>query len=135
MTALLDAVQPDFVKPGVSALVAPLDPAHEAHEPPEVRGSGRDDVRLLCPRATDRVTHAVFDALPRFLRAGDAVVVNNSATVPAAVAAVLPDNSPNGSPTAPRSGSTSRRSCPAASGSSSPAASTARRPHRSRATR
>jgi S-adenosylmethionine:tRNA ribosyltransferase-isomerase len=97
VTALLHAVQPDLVKPGVSALVAPLDPAHEAHEPPEVRGSGRADVQLLVSEGADRVTHTVFDALPEFLRAGDAVVVNNSATFPAAVAAVLPDNSPNGS--------------------------------------
>jgi S-adenosylmethionine:tRNA ribosyltransferase-isomerase len=36
----------------------------------------------------------VFDALGTFLHAGDAVVVNNSATVPAAVAAVLPDGTP-----------------------------------------
>jgi S-adenosylmethionine:tRNA ribosyltransferase-isomerase len=78
----------------VSALDAPLDAAHEARVPPEVRGRGRDDVRLLVSEGEDRVTHARFADLTRFLRAGDAVVVNNSATIPAAIAAVLPDGSP-----------------------------------------
>jgi S-adenosylmethionine:tRNA ribosyltransferase-isomerase len=77
-----------------SALDAPLDDAHEARVPPEVRGRGRDDVRLLVSEGEDRVTHARFADLPRFLRAGDAVVVNNSATIPAAIAAVLPDGAP-----------------------------------------
>ena len=36
-----------------SALVAPLDAAHEASEPPEARGLARDGVRLLVsPGAT-----------------------------------------------------------------------------------
>src|SRR5689334_3392654 len=61
----------------------------EAHEPAEVRGSGRDDVRLLVSdRASGAVTHAHFRDLPRFLRAGDLLVLNTSATLPAALTAV-----------------------------------------------
>jgi S-adenosylmethionine:tRNA ribosyltransferase-isomerase len=77
-----------------SVLDAPLDAEHEARVPPEIRGNGRDDVRLLVSEGTDRVTHTRFSALARFLRAGDAIVVNDSATVPAAIAARLPDGSP-----------------------------------------
>jgi S-adenosylmethionine:tRNA ribosyltransferase-isomerase len=55
-----------------------------AAEPPEGRGLARDEVRLLV--ATDGgLTHARFHELGRFLRPGDLVVVNTSATVPAAV--------------------------------------------------
>jgi S-adenosylmethionine:tRNA ribosyltransferase-isomerase len=64
----------------------------EAHEPPEVRGAGRDDVRLLVAQRGDgRLVHARFAELPRFLRAGDLLVVNVSATLPAALAARRPD--------------------------------------------
>ena len=51
-----------------------------APAPPEVRGRGRDDVRLLVAGASDLV-HTRFDALPHHLRAGDLVIVNDSATV------------------------------------------------------
>lgn len=61
-----------------------LPPALEAHEPPEARGLGRDGVRLLVS-SPDGVTHHRFTALPSLLRAGDVLVVNTSATVPAAV--------------------------------------------------
>jgi S-adenosylmethionine:tRNA ribosyltransferase-isomerase len=55
-----------------------------ATEPPEARGIVRDRVRLLV--ATDRhVKHARFFELGRFLRAGDLLVVNTSATLPAAI--------------------------------------------------
>ncbi len=37
-----------------SALVAPLDAAHEASEPPEVRGRDRSDVRLLVSHGVER---------------------------------------------------------------------------------
>jgi S-adenosylmethionine:tRNA ribosyltransferase-isomerase len=63
--------------------------ALEARVPPEARGLARDEVRLLVSGIrSGRVAHATFCALPRFLRAGDVVVVNASATLPAAVAAV-----------------------------------------------
>lgn len=63
-----------------------LEAALEAGAPPEVRGTGRDQVRLL---TTDRTTgatgHHEFPALPGLLNPGDLLVVNNSATLPAAV--------------------------------------------------
>ena len=63
-----------------------LPPALEAHEPVEARGLSRDEVRLLVSHVDrDEVEHARFTDLPRFLRAGDLLVVNASATLPAAV--------------------------------------------------
>ena len=64
-------------------------PAHlEAAEPAEARGMTRDAVRMLvAERATGRLVHTSFGALPTFLQAGDLVVINTSAVVPAAVAA------------------------------------------------
>jgi S-adenosylmethionine:tRNA ribosyltransferase-isomerase len=63
-----------------------LPAALEAHVPPEARGLGRDGVRLLVSHgATGEVTHHRFTDLPSLLRAGDVLVVNTSATVPAAV--------------------------------------------------
>ncbi|MEV4351373.1 S-adenosylmethionine:tRNA ribosyltransferase-isomerase [Actinoplanes sp. NPDC049596] len=56
----------------------------EAREPPETQGQGREDVRLLVSRGA-AVSHHRFPELPRLLAAGDLLVVNNSATVPAAV--------------------------------------------------
>ena len=68
----------------MSAVDVPL--ALEAHEPPEVRGEGRDDVALLVARRHDlELVHARFRELPRFLSAGDLLVVNVSATLPAAL--------------------------------------------------
>ena len=58
----------------------------EAHEPPEVRGEGRDDVALLVATRHDlAVAHARFRDLPRVLSSGDLLVVNVSATLAAAV--------------------------------------------------
>ena len=58
----------------------------EAHEPPEARGVGRDGVRLLVgERSAGVVRHSRFTDLPALLRPGDVLVVNTSATVPAAV--------------------------------------------------
>jgi S-adenosylmethionine:tRNA ribosyltransferase-isomerase len=60
----------------------------EAHEPPEVSGSGRNDVAMLVADPRDgTLVHARFDDLPRFLRPGDLLVVNTSATLPAALPA------------------------------------------------
>ncbi|WP_343238641.1 S-adenosylmethionine:tRNA ribosyltransferase-isomerase [Streptomyces sp. SID8374] len=55
-----------------------------ARVPAEQRGSGRDDVRLLVSRGT-AVSHHAFRELTGRLRAGDVLVVNTSATLPAAV--------------------------------------------------
>jgi S-adenosylmethionine:tRNA ribosyltransferase-isomerase len=64
----------------------------EATAPPERRGIGRDQVRLLVTdRARRTHEHARFRELPRFLRAGDVLVVNDSATLPAAVHARRPN--------------------------------------------
>ena len=61
----------------------------EAHEPPEARGLGRDGVRMLVgERAAGTVSHHRFTDLPGVLRAGDVLVVNTSATLPAAVPVV-----------------------------------------------
>jgi S-adenosylmethionine:tRNA ribosyltransferase-isomerase len=62
----------------------------ECHEPPELRGADRADVALLvASRADGALVHARFNELPRFLRPGDLLVVNNSATLPAALPARL----------------------------------------------
>jgi S-adenosylmethionine:tRNA ribosyltransferase-isomerase len=58
--------------------------AAEATAPPEARGLARDGVRLLVARPGG-VAHARFSDLPDLLSPGDLVVVNTSATVPAAV--------------------------------------------------
>ncbi|HEX4526795.1 MAG TPA: S-adenosylmethionine:tRNA ribosyltransferase-isomerase [Gaiellaceae bacterium] len=71
----------------MSALELPLP---EAHEPPEVRGTGRDDVALLVAMRHDlSLAHARFHDLPFFLNAGDLLVVNTSATLAAALDARL----------------------------------------------
>ncbi|MFD3958604.1 S-adenosylmethionine:tRNA ribosyltransferase-isomerase [Streptomyces bacillaris] len=70
---------------GVSSLEAlRVPPELSARVPAEQRGSGRDDVRLLVTRGTD-VSHHAFRELPGQVRAGDVLVVNTSATLPAAV--------------------------------------------------
>jgi S-adenosylmethionine:tRNA ribosyltransferase-isomerase len=72
----------------VSALELPL--RLEAHEPPEARGVGRDDVAMLVATRHDlTLAHSRFRELPRFLSAGDLLVVNSSATLPAALDAYL----------------------------------------------
>ena len=58
----------------------------EAHEPPEVRGLARDEVRMLVA-TRDGFTHAQARDLPEHLNAGDVLVVNTSATLPAALPA------------------------------------------------
>jgi len=65
-----------------------LPPALEASEPPEARGIPRDAVRMLVSRRrTGEITHHQFTDLPDLLLPGDLVVVNTSATLPAAVRA------------------------------------------------
>jgi S-adenosylmethionine:tRNA ribosyltransferase-isomerase len=72
----------------VSALAFELPSALEATRPPEARGLARDGVRLMvASRSVGAVVHSRFHQLPAFLDAGDVVVVNTSATLPAAVAA------------------------------------------------
>ena len=72
----------------MSALAFRLPDGLEAHEPPEAHGGRRDDVRLLVSDAADAtIEHARFVDLPRFLAPGDLLVVNTSATLPAALSA------------------------------------------------
>ncbi|MCW2601384.1 MAG: S-adenosylmethionine:tRNA ribosyltransferase-isomerase [Frankiales bacterium] len=57
---------------------------NNASVPPEVRGLARDEVRLLVATPSG-LTDTLFRGLPSFLKAGDLVVVNTSATLPAAL--------------------------------------------------
>jgi S-adenosylmethionine:tRNA ribosyltransferase-isomerase len=69
------------------ALDFSLPPEHEAHEPPEARGTPRDGVALMVSRgASAEISHRAFTDLPALLLPGDLLVVNASATLPAAVA-------------------------------------------------
>ena len=69
-----------------AAVAEPL----EAQERPEIHEAGRADVALLvASRADGGVAHARFADLGRFLRPGDLLVVNTSATLPAALPARL----------------------------------------------
>jgi S-adenosylmethionine:tRNA ribosyltransferase-isomerase len=74
----------------VSALE--LTDRREAQEPPEQRGAGRDDVAMLVATRHDgELVHTRFADLPEFLAPGDLLVVNTSATLPAALDARLGD--------------------------------------------
>jgi len=60
--------------------------ALSAHEPPEAHGVPRDQVRMLVGRReTGEISHHRFAELPDVLTPGDVLVVNTSATVPAAL--------------------------------------------------
>lgn len=61
----------------------PIPEGLSATEPPEARAIARDEVRLLVA-SPDALDHVLFRDIGRFLRAGDLLVVNTSATVPAA---------------------------------------------------
>ncbi|HEX2575284.1 MAG TPA: S-adenosylmethionine:tRNA ribosyltransferase-isomerase [Aquihabitans sp.] len=68
-----------------------LPPELEAHEPPEAAGRPRDDVRLLVSVGTEEPVDTRLGFLPTHLRPGDLLVVNTSATVPAALDGVRAD--------------------------------------------
>jgi S-adenosylmethionine:tRNA ribosyltransferase-isomerase len=74
---------------GSRNVVPSLGPIKEAAGPVELLEPGRerDDVRLLVTSGEAAITHARFVDFHRFLGRGDVVVVNDSATIPAAVAA------------------------------------------------
>ncbi|MGH3520186.1 MAG: S-adenosylmethionine:tRNA ribosyltransferase-isomerase [Haloechinothrix sp.] len=65
----------------------------EAAGPPERRGLRRDAVRQLVARP-DGIEHRRFHDLPEHLQSGDVVVVNTSATLPAAIRAARADGRP-----------------------------------------
>jgi S-adenosylmethionine:tRNA ribosyltransferase-isomerase len=90
VSALLAAAR----APVTAAAADATSPARrEAHEPPEARGLARDAVRMLVATADDLI-HARARDLPDFLRPGDIVVVNTSATLPAALTARRSDGTP-----------------------------------------
>jgi S-adenosylmethionine:tRNA ribosyltransferase-isomerase len=74
-----------------AALAFALPRALEAAEPPEARGVARDEVRLMVASRGAPLVHSRFRELPRFLRPGDLLVVNESATLPAALNATRDD--------------------------------------------
>lgn len=69
-------------------------PELEAHEPPELRGASRSDVRLLITDSVHGVSHSHFDSLPDHLERGDLLVVNDSMTYQASVAATRETGEP-----------------------------------------
>lgn len=76
----------------MTSLEFELPPHLEATMPAELRGDGRDDVRMLVTRrAGDVVEHAHFRELPSFLAPGDLLVLNATATLPAALTATRGD--------------------------------------------
>ena len=100
MTAQTYAPLPELDAPELfpnlsDALDFHLPPELEAREPPEARGLDRDQVRLLVSYASDdQIFHTTFRTLPEFLKAGDVVVINTSATVNAALPATRTDGPP-----------------------------------------
>ncbi len=74
------------------SVAAPPPERVEAGEPPEARGLRRDEVRMLVA-SSGGLTHARARDLPQHLRAGDVLVVNTSATLPAALPARRADGS------------------------------------------
>ncbi|MEU6235383.1 S-adenosylmethionine:tRNA ribosyltransferase-isomerase [Kitasatospora sp. NPDC047058] len=78
--------------PGIDVTVPP---ELSARAPAEARGATRDGVRMLVGRRdAAAVEHRRFTELPEVLRPGDLLVVNNSATLPAALPGRLPDGTP-----------------------------------------
>ncbi|MGB2694070.1 MAG: S-adenosylmethionine:tRNA ribosyltransferase-isomerase [Dehalococcoidia bacterium] len=92
MVSLLE--RPQATSHKAVAMAFTLPDALEAREPPEARGLERDQVRLLVSyRADDRTEHALFHDIAGYLAAGDLVVVNDSATIPAALRGTREDGS------------------------------------------
>lgn len=73
------------------SLVSIPGPIKEATGPVELLEPGRerDGVRLLVTSGDGTITHAAFTDFPELLGTGDVVVVNDSATIPAALPAQL----------------------------------------------
>ena len=74
-----------------AALDFRLPPALEESAPPEDRGLPRDAVRLMVARGRRPLAHTSFRELAAQLEPGDLLVVNESATIPAALEAVRED--------------------------------------------
>jgi len=77
---------------GAEVVAFDLPRDHEATEPAEIRGTGRDDVRLMVAGgAGGTITHRRFSDIVEVLAPGDLVVVNTSGTIPAALDAERSD--------------------------------------------
>ena len=79
----------------MSLALAPIDfelpTENVATEPAELRGKSRADVRLMVVRKRQgTITNSLFPGLGHHLEPGDVLVVNTSATLPAAVPATEP---------------------------------------------
>jgi S-adenosylmethionine:tRNA ribosyltransferase-isomerase len=78
----------------MSTLAFELPDRLAASEPPEIRGLARDEVKLLVATRSDgAIRDTEFRELPQLLAPGDLLVVNVSATIPAAVPATRSDGS------------------------------------------
>lgn len=67
-----------------------LPPELACPQPTEERGIERDEVRLLVTNGAGHTEHTTFNHLTTFLQNGDVLVVNTSATIPAALPVSLP---------------------------------------------
>lgn len=76
------------------SLAFDLPQAHEARRPPELRGLSRDGVSMLVSSPIGEHAITPFTDIAKALRAGDLLVVNDSATIPAALAAHRENGSP-----------------------------------------
>lgn len=76
----------------MNAFVLQTPSLREAIAPPERRGIARDEVRLLVTDRQNRThIHTRFTHIAEFLQPGDLLVVNDSATLPAALDATRAD--------------------------------------------
>ncbi|MGH6656530.1 MAG: S-adenosylmethionine:tRNA ribosyltransferase-isomerase [Actinocrinis sp.] len=88
----IDFAVPGRGGPGFTVLDFELPDELSAHSPSEARGVPRDQVRMLVGRRAGlELSHHIAADLPHVLRPGDLLVVNDSGTLPAALAGVLPD--------------------------------------------
>jgi S-adenosylmethionine:tRNA ribosyltransferase-isomerase len=92
VTALATTLPEGEARPATPRVQFELPPELEATEPAEARGITRDAVRMMVAYKREaRVVHSTFSELPRFVDAGDLVVVNTSGTLAAAVDAIDTD--------------------------------------------
>jgi len=82
-----------------AGLVFELPEVLRAGAPPESRGLARDEVRLMVSEGSQPPLSTSFRDLPRYLRSGDLLVINTSATMPALLTATV-----GGGPRARRTG-------------------------------
>jgi S-adenosylmethionine:tRNA ribosyltransferase-isomerase len=95
MPSLLNSEIMNTPVPPLASLDFDLPSTLEAHQPPEARGLTRDSVQLMVSHYKAQcVDHAHFYDLPRFLTAGDVLVINTSATLPSALPATRADGTP-----------------------------------------